>query len=174
MKKHLLLLICCYFSFQALAQSVNSLKGNKLSDDLLNSILYKTNEEKTTLREVLEELKGNAILVDFWASWCKTCAREMDYSKELEKYFESKKIVFLFLSTDTDYKQWLLGLGRINIAGKHYRIDEPSKKRIKEYFKIKGIPYYVLLDKEGYIFDPKASWPHVERLKNEIELLLSL
>lgn len=123
---------------------------------------------------MLDELKGNDVLIDFWASWCKTCAREMEYTLDLQKNFEGKPIVFLFISTDTDYKQWLLGLGRVNVPGKHYRIDESSKKQIKEFLKIKGIPYYVLLDKESYIFDPKASWPHLEKLKNEIDQLLAL
>lgn len=155
-------------------QNLKSLKGNKFTDEILSTVLFTTSGEKTNLGKVIEELNGNAVLVDFWASWCKTCAREMEYSKKLQDEFKGKKITFLFLSTDTDYKQWLLGLGRIDIDGRHYRIDEPSKKKIKEYFKIKGIPYYILLDKEGYIFDPKASWPHQETLKNEIDLLLSL
>jgi len=174
MKKFFTVILILTISFINKSQSVKSLKGNLLSEEVLNSVLYKTNEEKTTLREVLDGLKGNAVLIDFWASWCKTCAREMEFSKDLEKNYKNQKIAFVFLSTDTDYKQWLLGLGRVNIEGKHYRIDETYKKKIKEYFKIKGIPYYVLLDKEGYIYDPKASWPHLETLKNEIDKLLQL
>jgi len=173
--KYLLFILLLYiFAVPANTQSLNSLKGNVLSDEVLNSILYKTNEEKTTLRDVLTELKGNIILIDFWASWCKTCAREMEFSKELQKNFQGQKIVFLYLSTDVDYKQWLLALGRLNIEGKNYRVDEASKKPIKDFFKIKGIPYYVLLDKEGYIADPKASWPHLDKLKNEINAVLKL
>jgi len=172
--KYFLAILFFGISFLAEAQSLKGLKGNLLSNEVLNSVLYTTKQEKTTLREVLAQLKGNAVLIDFWASWCKTCAREMEFSKEMEKNYKGQKIVFLFLSTDTDYKQWLLGLGRVNIEGKHYRIEETSKKEIKNYFKIKGIPYYVLLDKEGYIYDPKASWPHLEALKNEIDKLLQL
>ncbi len=174
MKQLFLFIILFSFASGSFSQNLKSLKGIAFSDEVLNSVLYKTNQEKTTLREVLTESKGNAILVDFWASWCGTCAREMEFTKELQKNYQGQKIVFLFLSTDTDYKQWLLGLGRINIDGKHYRIEEASKKNIKTYLKIKGIPYYVLLDKEGYIFDPKASWPHLEKLKNEIDVLLKM
>jgi thiol-disulfide isomerase/thioredoxin len=174
MKSLFVILFNLAFIIALQAQDLRKLKGIAFPDEVLQSGLYKTNEEKTTLGEVLSELKGNAVLIDFWASWCKTCAREMEYSIDLEKKYEGKPIVFLFLSTDTDYKQWLLGLARINVPGKHYRIDEASKKNIKEFLKIKGIPYYVLLDKESYIFDPKASWPHLEKLENEINLLLSL
>jgi len=174
MKYLIFILLLLNTALSSDAQNLKSLKGNAFSEEVLNSVLYKTNLEKTTLRDVIAECKGNAILVDFWASWCGTCAREMEYSKDLQKKYQGQKIVFMFLSTDTDYKQWLLGLGRINIDGKHYRIDEPSKKTIKAFLKIKGIPYYVLLDKEGYIFDPKASWPHLENLTNTIDNLLKL
>lgn len=156
------------------AQYLKNLQGQPFSDEVLGSKLFNSAGKSTTLAEVLQGLKGNIILVDFWASWCGTCIREMPYSKELQKYYKGKNVVFLYLSTDTDYKQWLRGLGIINIEGQHYRIDEPSKKAIKEFLKIRGIPYFVILDREGNIYDAKALWPHQEKLKNSIDLLLEL
>jgi thiol-disulfide isomerase/thioredoxin len=137
-------------------------------------VLYNTEGKSTDLKSVLDNYKGSIVLIDFWASWCKTCIREMEYSKKLQKNYKGKEVVFLFLSTDTDYKAWIRGLATINIEGKHYRIEKASKPAIKAFLKIRGIPYYVLLDTDGDIYDPKAKWPHQEKLKNSIDLLIRL
>ncbi len=162
------------FSLYTNAQYLKNLQGQPFSDEVLESILYNTKGQSTTLAKVLNDLKGNVVLMDFWASWCKTCHREMPYAKKLQDDLSDKKISFLFLSTDTDYKKWIRGLATANIEGHHYRIDVKSKKAIKEFLKIRGIPYYVILDKSNHIYDPKAKWPHHVKLKNSIDLLLQI
>ena len=174
MKYFLAILISCLILKPLPAQYLKNLQGQAFSDQVLESILYTTDGKNTNLNNVLEGFKGKIVLIDFWASWCGTCIREMEYSKELQKEFKGKKVVFLFLSTDVDYKKWIRGLATINIEGHHYRIDADSKKAIKDFLKIRGIPYYVILDNQGKIYDPKAKWPHQEQLKNTINLLLEI
>ncbi len=174
MKYYFVLLIGLFFWENSSAQYLRNLQGQPFSDEVLESILYDTKGQETNLSKVLDGLKGKVILLDFWASWCKTCHREMPYSKKLQKEYEGKKVAFLFLSTDTDYKKWIRGLAKVNIDGHHYRIDLKSKKAIKEFLKIRGIPYYVILDKYNHIYDPKAKWPHHIKLKNSIDLLLEI
>jgi len=174
MKYYFAILISVVFCMNANSQYLKNLQGQPFSDEVLESVIYDTKGQSTTLANVLHKLKGNIVLIDFWASWCKTCQREMPYSKQLQKGYEEEKVAFLFLSTDTDYKKWIRGLATINIEGHHYRIDVESKKAIKEFLKIRGIPYYVILDKSSHIYDPKAKWPHHVKLKNSIDLLLQI
>ena len=174
MKNFFTILISVGFFINTNAQYLKNLQGQPFSDEVLGSVLYDTKGKSTTLANVLDGLKGNIVLIDFWASWCGTCQREMPYSKELQKQYKGKKVAFLFLSTDIDYKKWIRGLATINIEGHHYRIDVESKKAIKEFLKIRGIPYYVILDKSSHIYDPKAKWPHQEKLKNSMDLLLQV
>lgn len=173
--KRILAGVLIFFAFTAAnAQHQKNLSGQPFSDEVLQSVLYNTRGNQTTLGQVIDSLKGKAILIDFWASWCKACITEAPFTKKLQQDYKDQKIVFLFLSTDTDYKQWLRGLTVINLDGEHYRIDPSSKKKIQEFLKIRGIPYFVLLDHDGNIYDPKAPWPHVPKLKNTIDMLLSL
>ena len=158
--------------FKTEAQYLKNLQGQPFSDEILESVLYNTKGEETSLTKVLDGLKGSIVLIDFWASWCKTCMREMPYTRKLQGEYKGKKVSFLFLSTDTDYKKWIRGLASANIEGHHYRVDVDSKPAIKKFLKIRGIPYYVILDKSSHIYDPKAKWPHSEKLKNTIDLLL--
>ncbi len=153
---------------------MKNLQGQPFSDEVLASVLYNTKGEETSLSKVLDGLKGNIVLINFWASWCGTCKREFPHLIDLQKKYTGKKVVFLFLSTDTDYKKWIRGLATINVDGLHYRIDVNSKPSIKNFLKIRGIPYYVILDKSNHIYDPKAKWPHQEKLKNSIDLILKI
>ncbi len=174
MKPFYLFFVCLFFGLMVRGQSQKNMEGQPFSEKVLKSILYNTRGQQTTLGHVIDSLKGNAILIDFWASWCKACITEAPYTKELLQDYKNQKIVFLFLSTDSDHKQWLRGLSAINLDGIHFRIDPASKKSIQDFLKIRGIPYYVLLDNQGHIYDPKAPWPHVEKLKNTIDILLKL
>jgi thiol-disulfide isomerase/thioredoxin len=162
------------YSYITYGQPLKNLSGQPFPEEILKSVVYNTRCQETTLGQVLDSLKGNAILIDFWASWCKACITESEFTKEIQKDYKEEKIKFLFLSTDTDYKQWLRGLSVINLDGVHYRIDPANKKGIQDYLKIRGIPYYVLLDHENKIYDPKAPWPHLQKLRNELDMLLSL
>ena len=71
---------------------------------------------------------------------------------------------------ETEKKGYDLG----NIEAEQYIIISKFFGDFKEFFKIRGIPYYVILDKSGDIYDPKAKWPHHVKLKNSIDLLLKI
>lgn len=105
MKKVLIAILILSTSLQINAQYLKNLQGQPFSDEVLKSILYDTKGVSTSLEKVLDGVKGNIVLINFWASWCGTCKREMPYVKELQKEFKGKKVAFLFLSTDTDYKK---------------------------------------------------------------------
>ena len=170
-----LVLILLFFSIlpNTYAQKLNQLKGTAFSKEIKDINLYTETGETLQFKKVLKELKGNVIYLDFWASWCGPCIREMPHSKKVQKYFKDKNVVFLYLSTDVEHKKWLNGLKRINIKGTHYRIDPESKNLFKTLFKIPGIPYYAILDKKGNIAIPKARWPREDRLLDDLTKVLN-
>ena len=162
-----------FFSINIKAQNLNRLKGNPFPDKVLNAKLLTESGDTVKFKKVLKKLKGNVVYLDFWASWCGPCIREMPKSKEVQKYFLGKKVTFLYLSTDTDQEKWKRGMSRINIAGHHYRINPDDKALFKNLFKIRGIPYYVIIDKKGNIAEPRAEWPREERVLKQIENVLN-
>lgn len=172
-------------SFQALAQRPKKLIGKNLPSEVAAAKLFRPTGESTTLKEVVENHKGKAIYIDFWASWCAPCLAEMPHSFALQKKFAGREIVFLYLSTDEEDENWQRGLKKIQkirqkelpdsiaVVQAHYRIDTDSKPPIQQAFRIRGIPFYLLLDKGGKIVDPAAPWPREKEirgmLKKEIE-----
>ncbi len=122
--------------------------------------LFRPDGSRTTLGEVLDSLQGKVVFIDFWASWCGPCLREMPYSKALQQQFAGREVAFLYLSTNTDQQSWLSGLDRTGVAGHHYRIEPLQKRAFRDYFRIPGIPFYVILDRRGQVFLADAPWPH--------------
>lgn len=51
----------------------------------------------------LADFKGKTVVVDFWATWCPDCRKEMDYLVSLHKAYP--EVLFLGISFDTDRGQ---------------------------------------------------------------------
>lgn len=52
----------------------------------------------------LDEFKGKKILLNFWATWCVPCLKEMPSMAEAQKILENEDFVFLFATTDPKAK----------------------------------------------------------------------
>ena len=101
----------------------------------------------------LKDWKGSVWVIDFWASWCGPCREELQYLKTLYKELEGKGVKFVSVSLDNSPKAW----ARANAAEKlewlsvrnRYGID--LEQGICKALDIKGIPFIVVLDKDGTI-----------------------
>lgn len=131
-------------------------------------------KEKFTLSKVIEQHKGKIIFIDFWASWCGPCREAMPASKELQKTYKSKNMVFIYISIDKDFNKWKkasqeegLSFYKNNILAINY----PNANFYKE-LKLKTIPRYLLYDKKGNLVHSNASGPKTEELKKLLDSYL--
>lgn len=49
----------------------------------------------------LSELRGKAVLIDFWATWCPPCRRAMPHLQKLYKEYSEKGLIVIALSAET-------------------------------------------------------------------------
>ena len=79
------------------------------------------------------------------------CKAEMPNSKELIKKYAGKDIAFVFICLDSNEKNWKLDLSQLQLAGSHYFCNPEQSSGIRKGFGIEGIPFYVLINKQGQI-----------------------
>jgi thiol-disulfide isomerase/thioredoxin len=58
----------------------------------------------------LSKLKGDIVVLDFWATWCGPCAEEMASLEQLKNSLSAKKVVFVSVTDDSPekVKRWMV------------------------------------------------------------------
>jgi peroxiredoxin len=96
----------------------------------------------------LTEQRGNIILINFWASWCGPCRKEMPVLQDLQEKYQ-----------DLGVQVWGINVEQENQAGKDFLanlelsfsifFDETNK--LSETYDVQAMPTTVLVDRDGIV-----------------------
>ena len=100
----------------------------------------------------LSQFKGQVVLLDFWASWCRPCITDLPDLRRIKKKTMDKPLVFLNLSLDTDEAAWREAVDKHEIEGVHVRADGWGADVAKSY-QVNSLPSYYLVDSQGLIVE---------------------
>lgn len=109
----------------------------------------------------LADFKGKVVYIDVWATWCAPCQGELPHLQELQQMFQGTNIRFISMSIDKDKAAWEKQVKEEKLGGVQLYAG-PESKFCEEY-KIKGIPHFILIDKEGKIIEANMTRPSEER-----------
>jgi thiol-disulfide isomerase/thioredoxin len=115
-----------------------------------------------------EAYRGKVVLVDFWATWCGPCRREMPHVKELYEKHREKGFDVVGVSLDKDLEALAAYLEENAIAWETLSGEETDG--LAEKYGVRGIPTMMLVDREGKVV---AVAHNIAALTPQLEKLLA-
>lgn len=99
----------------------------------------------------LSSLKGQYVLLDFWASWCGPCRRENPNNVVLYNKYHSKGFEIYGVSLDSNKDKWKEAIANDQLTWKHVSDLAGWESSAGKAYNVSSIPQTFLLDKEGKI-----------------------
>ena len=97
----------------------------------------------------LTNKKGNIVILNFWATWCLPCRREMPSLEKLTHQYPEIKVFAINMEKPNKLKTQdffkFIGVLSLDIY------FDPELKLVKQ-FKMRGLPTSILIDKNGFEF----------------------
>ncbi|MNK14975.1 Thiol-disulfide oxidoreductase ResA [compost metagenome] len=113
-----------------------------------------------------KDFKGKYLIVDFWASWCGPCRAEIPHLKEVYKKYKDKGLDILAVSIDAKSNDWKKALNEEKMPWT--QIHAPESKPVMSSYLFSGIPFLVLIDKEGRIIEKNLRGESLDAKLKEI------
>ncbi len=116
----------------------------------------------------LSDLRGNVVLIDFWAAWCGPCRRENPNVVKAYNKYNSKGFEVFGVSLDRNREDWVKaiekdGLVWTQVSDLKYFNSEAAQK-----YNINAIPATILLDRDGKIIARNLRGAALEEKLEEI------
>ena len=119
----------------------------------------------------LTELRGNVVVVNFWASWCIPCRDEHPVLLEAARTYEPKGVKFVGIAYNDkpeDSRRWLDELG------KSYPSLIDAGARVAIDYGVSGVPETFILDKQGVVAFKKFGPITTSEITQKLDSLLAL
>jgi cytochrome c biogenesis protein CcmG/thiol:disulfide interchange protein DsbE len=94
----------------------------------------------------LSELRGQVVIINFWASWCPPCREEAAYLEQTWRKYEDKGVVFIGVDWVDTEKEALAYMDEFDLT---YFNGPDIGTRIAQAYNIQGVPETFYVAKNG-------------------------
>ena len=140
-------------------------KNAKMAADFT---LPSIDKEPDTIR--LTDLRGKAVLLNFWATWCPPCRKEIPDLVELRKKFKKSELEIIGIALPKGNTRDQLILFRENMKMNYTIVMDDG--RVAQKYGVLGIPTSFLVNKDGIIVWQYTGMPQPGTFEKEVESLL--
>ena len=117
------------------------------------------------------DLQGKVVLIDFWATWCQPCKKEMPGYQKLLDLYGSRGFAVVGFKFDI-MKDTESPLHFAKEVGVRYPLVVASSDLNQRFGGIEGLPTTMLYDRKGILRDKVIGFEYTDHFENEIKPLL--
>ncbi len=118
----------------------------------------------------LSQLRGQVVMINFWASWCPPCREEAAYLERTWRKYQAKGVAFIGVDWVDTEKEALAYIEEFDVT---YLNGPDLGTRIAQAYRIQGVPETFFVDKTGRLRGVKIGPLYPPELDNRIDALLN-
>lgn len=97
----------------------------------------------------LSSLRGNVVVLDFWASWCSPCIAELPVLKTIAEQYSEESVRIIGVNLDRSETVFQSALDTYDIN--YDQVYDSDRGPIGDLYRIEGIPMIYVIDRDGII-----------------------
>jgi len=150
--KKFLILVFCFSIFSSIAQTNEDVPLNNIAiNEIPKSISPIIFEDFLGNKISLEEYRGKLVIINFWATWCAPCKKEMPSLDRLYQRSDFKNLEVFAVNMEEPNKEKTKKFFE-NLKIQKLEIFFDYDLDFLKEFKLRGVPTTVLINKQGKEF----------------------
>jgi len=96
----------------------------------------------------LSELRGQVVMINFWASWCGPCRQEMPILEQIYRHYQPMGFTLLGINVEEDSSAANKVLKDISVS---FPVLYDNKNQVSESYQVRAMPSTFLIDRDGQV-----------------------
>ncbi len=117
----------------------------------------------------LSEFKGRIVILDFWATWCPPCKKEIPGYIRLKNTYPDSVLEIIGVTLERNIGKVIDFKERVGV---NYPLVMPNRAILQEYGNIQAIPTTFVIDRKGRIYRRYVGYVPLAEFRMDIERLI--